>query len=436
MATLSPYCAFIPVEEGIALYNYAGQTVIDLVPELVSLIMANKETIEEIKQIHPDLYTALNSGNFIENYPNEIYDQLINKMILEFSSAESFQLTVNPTLACNCNCWYCYENHDNMPLMDENHLSAIKQFISRKLNSSLNHFHLDFFGGEPLLGFDSIVKPIIEHLKYESKVFSKTYSIGFTTNGTLLDESRIQYLISGGTNQPVRFQITLDGSRNAHNATRSTRDGRGTYDLIIQNIKSLLQNGASVMVRFNYTTQNAYTFIDVASEFDDLTVDERKRLLFSFHKVWQSLAKETTNEIIHSMEKTYKSWNYNVEDRIIYKGGHCYADKENCIVINYNGDVFKCTARDFDNKKRIGTLTSDGQIIYNKLYSDVLSYRFGTQECKTCRLFPICHGNCSQFSYENRFTEGCVLHYSEEDKQSIILKYYNAFCNALKPPLS
>lgn len=36
-----------------------------------------------------------------------------------------------------------------------------------------------------------------------------------------------------------------------------------------------------------------------------------------------------------------------------YKGiFQCYADKENCIVINYNGDIYKCTAMIFYRKRK------------------------------------------------------------------------------------
>ncbi|WOC53178.1 hypothetical protein BPO_p0095 (plasmid) [Bergeyella porcorum] len=41
----------------------------------------------------------------------------------------------------------------------------------------------------------------------------------------------------------------------------------------------------------------------------------------------------------------------------------CYANKINHSTINYDGIVYKCTARDFNLKNHEGRLSSDGNII-------------------------------------------------------------------------
>ena len=40
----------------------------------------------------------------------------------------------------------------------------------------------------------------------------------------------------------------------------------------------------------------------------------------------------------------------------------CYADRANSVIVNYNGDVYKCTACDFAKTKREGKLNEDGTI--------------------------------------------------------------------------
>ena len=44
-------------------------------------------------------------------------------------------------------------------------------------------------------------------------------------------------------------------------------------------------------------------------------------------------------------------------------GDFCYGDKPNSIVVNFNGDLYKCTAVDFFNTPpRDGYISSDGSL--------------------------------------------------------------------------
>jgi hypothetical protein len=45
---------------------------------------------------------------------------------------------------------------------------------------------------------------------------------------------------------------------------------------------------------------------------------------------------------------------------------YCCADRRSQIVINYNGDVFKCTVDKFDSKDRLGVLEDGGVIAWRK----------------------------------------------------------------------
>jgi len=68
-------------------------------------------------------------------------------------------------------------------------------------------------------------------------------------------------------------------------------------------------------------------------------------------------------------------------------------------VINYNGDVFKCTARDFaDRINRVGYLSNDGIIYWD---SNLHKLRFNKSSienefCSECKFVPLCFGSCSQ----------------------------------------
>ncbi len=52
----------------------------------------------------------------MEDGTDETADYIASREKAEDETRE-FTITVNPTLACNMKCWYCYETHKNMPTM-------------------------------------------------------------------------------------------------------------------------------------------------------------------------------------------------------------------------------------------------------------------------------------------------------------------------------
>ena len=68
----------------------------------------------------------------------------------------------------------------------------------------------------------------------------------------------------------------------------------------------------------------------------------------SFHKVWQEGEFESS-EIEKSINAFIKAGF--VASKFVL-GSYCYGDLRNSAVINYNGDVYKCTAVNFEEARR------------------------------------------------------------------------------------
>lgn len=80
----------------------------------------------------------------------------------------------------------------------------------------------------------------------------------------------------------------------------------------------------------------------------------------------------------------------------------CYADKRNSAVINYNGDIYKCTARDFKRENRLGYITEEGQLIWeNNSLENRMNSKFKNKPCLLCSILPICNGGCTQHALEH-----------------------------------
>lgn len=109
----------------------------------------------------------------------------------------------------------------------------------------------------------------------------------------------------------------------------------------------------------------------------------------------------------------------------------CYGDYARNYVINYNGDVFKCTARDFNEENRIGILTENGEIAFNERALQRVR-NSNTFECFSCRRLPICP-ICSQVRSEA--TNGkCPVQITQDAISTNIKQYffdlYNQFINS------
>ena len=107
---------------------------------------------------------------------------------------------------------------------------AIDFFLKR--NIELPEIIIGFYGGEPLLEFD-LIKKCVEYV--ESIVEGKKVFFNITTNGTLLTDEVVDFFVE----KDFKLSISLDGSQKEHDVNRKFRDGSGSFNTIINNIKRI-----------------------------------------------------------------------------------------------------------------------------------------------------------------------------------------------------
>lgn len=99
----------------------------------------------------------------------------------------------------------------------------------------------------------------------------------------------------------------------------------------------------------------------------------------------------------------------------------CYADKRNSVVINYNGDIFKCTARDFTKAAREGYIDEQGELVWeNDSLERRMNIKFKNKPCLSCKILPICNGGCSQHAMENLGKDYCMYDGDEAEKDKVV----------------
>ena len=235
--------------------NGLTNTMIKLTTEEYNNIFNNLIKKESFPNEYPTLYEKMKEWGFIvpKNLKELEYIQMRNKVAV--FSDNQYWLTVNPTLECNFNCWYCSVTTANAQFekrrMSDEVIEKVKNHISYNTkNVPISGVFLDWFGGEPLMYFDEVIYPIAKFAKSEMKKKHKNFTHHITTNGYLINENMIAKMkeieLRG-------FQITLDGDEKKHNKIRNNK-GEASYKKILNNIKLILDEipESFVVLRINY----------------------------------------------------------------------------------------------------------------------------------------------------------------------------------------
>lgn len=213
----SKYNIYLEYKDVFVLYN----TLYESILMLSSVMYAKLQEIGIGKcySINEELYNRVINGKFLID---DDFDELleIERIIKQKDfSDEEYHLIINPTLDCNFNCWYCFEQKKRGSRMSPNIQDACSLLIQNivKTNTNLKKFTLSFFGGEPMLYYNRIAVPLMKNLYAEIEGKNIEPNIHFTTNGYLLTDS----MVSSMSEFKVKsLQITFDGNREFHNKTR------------------------------------------------------------------------------------------------------------------------------------------------------------------------------------------------------------------------
>ena len=414
----SKYSVIFPAGKHRIIYNCRTDVMIQTDERLARLYAEHPTETERLEKTVPDFYHYLLEKELIVDDETDETATILDAWKKEDVESEELLVTINPTMNCNLRCWYCYEEHNRSTRMKPETIEAVTAFFKRQIESKrFKKIALSFFGGEPLLYFKQVVKPLLDRLK-ELLNDEITFMLHFTTNATLLTEDIISYLKPWNPS----FQITLDGNEFIHNLVKNRGKGKpATYRPTLNNIQRLLQNRLAVGIRFNFTAKTLERFWDVLTDLGVFTEEEKKFCNVSFYRVWQDNGgdPEQLKKTLGELEKAFRAAGFFVVSQTSHVVGRCYADKENSMVINYDGLVYKCTAREFTPSKSEGTLSADGQIVWNERYRQRQEIRYGNAVCRSCILLSLCHGGCSQSKLEAE-QGGCLKGYNDEQKMDFI----------------
>lgn len=375
-----------------------------------------------------------------------IIDEQLNEIdVLRYRNRQAvfldrcYHLVINPTLECNFHCWYCYEKHPKGS-MNADIVERCKRHIWHMVTcEKITGLNLMWFGGEPLLYFNEVVYPIglyAKELCAENHIPFYHYA---TTNAYKINEEMVAKMQEIGFNG---FQITIDGDQERHDKIRNER-GKPTFDIIMRNVNLLCENleNARITLRVNYDNETLQVS-DFTRVFEKISPRWRSHVSFDFQRVWQTV-KSSLNEnqtkiqlLEKSKEMGYKQTAMSPAFRI-GKTHTCYVDRIYHAEINYDGKVYRCTARDYSDKYVVGELLNNGKIQWDeqKIALRYAKATFENEMCLACKYLPLCMGPCSQKLLETpveKLNHLCYLNCAEIKPESVILDYYKQKMEVVK----
>ncbi len=237
------------VYDMIALYE--SQSKESIIEMMLSKYTASEYSRKDIEEAMEEIEELKKEGCL---FTQDIYENYI----IDFKKRQTVVKALCLHIAHDCNlaCRYCFasegEYQGDRGLMS---FEVGKQALDFLIANSGNRKNLevDFFGGEPLMNFN-VVKQLVQYGREQEKIHNKNFRFTLTTNGVLLNDDIIEFL----NQEMANVVLSVDGRKDVHDWMRPTRNGKGSYDLIMPKFQKLAKsrNQKDYYVRGTFTRHN------------------------------------------------------------------------------------------------------------------------------------------------------------------------------------
>ncbi len=238
--------------------------------EAVCAQLRSRYLEEELKEALEEVRTLQKEGQLFTRdiYRDAVWDFQNHPTVVK-------ALCLHVAHDCNLACRYCFagegEYHGRRALMSyETGRKALDFLVAH--SGSRRNLEVDFFGGEPLMNFE-VVRKLTAYGRELEKTHDKHFRFTLTTNGVLLDEEVMRFCNLEMDN----VVLSLDGRKEIHDRMRPTRNGKGSYDLIVPKFLEFARQrkelGKQYYIRGTFTHYNLDFAKDVL-HFADLGFDQ------------------------------------------------------------------------------------------------------------------------------------------------------------------
>lgn len=306
------------------------------------------------------------------------------------------QFTIWLIYECNMRCTYCYEGKEKASgKMDLNTAKDVLEFIKKKIKNVKGIVNIQFHGGEPLLNYE-ILTFMIEEIKKWNR---KGISMFLTTNATLLNDDKISYL----TDNLDELSVNIDGKEKTHNLNRKFLDNRGSYQVIIANVKKVFaKNNCNIIARMTITPETSKYLYENVEYLIKLGAKKILPVVDQFNNDWDeysmNLVLEEIKKIYDNIYLTIDNISIGIIENLKYrKESMCLAGEKTMHISPY-GNIYPCAyVMDMD-KFLLGDVKNGLDIDKVKKLNEANKKMI--EDCRSCTWKKMCNGNrCKLLNY-------------------------------------
>ena len=233
----------------------------DLVYDVIALYkeLNREEIAKKLPQYsEEDIFEACDEIEALKEAGQLFTEDVYKDAIIDFKKRKTVVKALCLHIAHDCNlaCKYCFaeegEYHGDRSLMSYEVGKKALDFLIANSGNRVN-LEVDFFGGEPLMNFQ-VVKDLVAYGRSQEEKHNKKFRFTLTTNGMLLNDDVMEF----ANKEMANVVLSVDGRKEVHDYMRPTRNGKGSYDLIIDKFKKMaeLRNQTNYYVRGTFTHHN------------------------------------------------------------------------------------------------------------------------------------------------------------------------------------
>jgi len=315
---------------------------------------------------------------------------------------------------CNIRCAYCFASQgdfkgDRSLMSFEVGKKALDLLVANSGNR--RNLEVDFFGGEPLMNFE-VVKQLVDYGRSIEAEHNKNFRFTMTTNGVLLNDEIIDYLNANMSN----VVLSIDGRKEVNDKMRYTISGGGTYDIIVEKFKKLIEKreGKSYYVRGTFTKNNLDFANDVihladlgfkstsvepvvAKPTDSYAITEED--IETLNLQYEALAEEIVKR--NNTDQAFSFFHFAIDMKqgpcVIKRLAGCGAGSE-YLAVTPEGDIYPCHQFVGNEHFKMGNVLA-GILDFSLTNEFKNAHVYNKEKCRSCWAKFYCSGGCHANAY-------------------------------------
>ena len=314
-----------------------------------------------------------------------VFDCWKQQQVHDFSTMTS---KVMVTRRCNNRCVYCIidpeareMSHKTAWMIDEFYIQTMRERRPLRVRD-------DYLGGEPLMRLEVIHASAARRHHYCRK-HDIDYGFTVTTNGTLLTPAIISRLMGVGL---TGIRVSMAGPARIHDRLRPAANGRGTYDIIMMNLRSV-SGLAPITIECQYDSG-----CDDYRAFSEMLDDFKRHHLDIVDVNFTPILKKRASSLFDcgigdprialALRKTVEQYGYAPERQA--PSSLCRADFRAMFVFDTDGSLIPCPGMR-NGEMAYGDVVGGVDFIAE---SQLLKRRLPEGCLDRCPLLPVCMGGC------------------------------------------